>query len=125
MAKAEVGAARAAKRRVAPSRAVLLAVHAAAHSSKAGFLPPDQRGARAVDLWRKLTGDEVTPSQEIIAEAAAASDENAHEQLKRRWRRTLARLPRQIAASSATRIAVVCRDGGASNLQLAACTGAL
>ena len=33
----------------------------------------EQRGAAAVSLWRKLTGDEATPAQQVLTEALASS----------------------------------------------------
>lgn len=68
-----------------PSRIVLLAVHAATHGSSCllkartgGILDAQQRGKVLVDLWRKLTNDEQTPSEEIIAEAHAAQKRQAN-----------------------------------------------
>lgn len=38
----------------------------------AGIVTSERRSTVAVDLWRKLTGDETTPSEKLITEATAA-----------------------------------------------------
>jgi len=64
--------------------------------------------ARSKEDWEFRYVTEPTELWDPMAEAAAASTPQV---LELRWRRTLSRLPRQIAASSASRIAVVCHYG--------------
>jgi hypothetical protein len=71
-------------KRYMPSRRVLLAVHAATHGEgcllkqRNHMIDATQRGKVLVDLWRKLTADETTASEKILAEAHAAQRKHAN-----------------------------------------------
>ena len=67
------------------SRIVLLSCYAATHGNgcllqqrNKGILTSERRSVVVVDLWRKLTGDEATPAEKILMEAAAAYRKNTN-----------------------------------------------
>jgi len=90
-----------------PLRLVLLACYTATHGSgcplqqrSGGILTLDFRSTVAVKLWRKLTGDETTPKEKLLAEASAAHRKNSTSSTPsasfRRW------LSSPVGASGAT-----------------------